>query len=638
MRIHGALMTQNELSDLAPNVEALLPHVHTLTVIDGGSSDLTIPYMRNLARRNPKVNFIISPWEDDFPKQRNKYVAKIKEFAEPGDWLATCYDCITEVLTDNGWKLFSETDILKDQFMTHNMLTGKLEWQIANRKIDQEYHGDLLLYDEKGCNFAVTPDHKMIVRKDYVGWSKKTLPSYLSKYKPIRAENLSTKKKYKILRSGVWSGLTPSFQIVTGLSNEHLLTFIGWYLSEGWSYKNGFRKKIQISQVKIGTRNEIINLIREMGCTPIFEPSPHEDTITFYHSTLWDYLQQFGKNAYTKKIPKEIKDLDSDLLRLMFYSYAKGDGSPNGNGYDLCTASPELSDDMQEICMKIGMRCTIRKQPPVAGGFNKKGKQIIGTVPMYYMTVNLEDEYTVEGKKVQRIEYSGKVYCVTVPNGTLVVRRRGRSMICGNCDPDEFYAQNTLDSLPELIAEAERMGKTMIGLQCISQTYMGNEVVYNNLDAYHKTLIMKWFPDFRYGGFKVHESKDGIPHDIWDVHHNYYHRKQADVIWIRGFRNLVTGGGGPNLGHSNPRWGDLRQRMDLAGYQNWHELYKGMLKGNLDPQIKEWMLMYYNLEGFDGSSEHREASLSYFVTLHPEECATLSQEHQDYFRSKGARW
>lgn len=295
MKIHAACMTMNELSDLIPNIEAILPHVHTLTIVDGGSMDLTIPYMRNLARRNPKVNFIISPWENDFPKQRNKYVAKIKEFAEPGDWL---------------------------------------------------------------CTF----------------------------------------------------------------------------------------------------------------------------------------------------------------------------------------------------------------------------------------------------------------------------------------DPDEYYAENTLKALPELIAEAETTGKTMIGLQCISQTFMGGEMVYNNLDAYHKTLIMKWFPEFKYGGFLVHESKEGIPHEIWDVHHNYYHRKQADVIWIRGFRNLVTGGGGPNLGHSNPRWGDLRQRMAAAGYNSWHELYAGMLRGNLDQGIKDWMLQYYNLEGFDGASEHREASLSYFVILHPEECATLSPEHQEYFRSKGARW
>jgi hypothetical protein len=321
----------------------------------------------------------------------------------------------------------------------------------------------------------------------------------------------------------------------------------------------------------------------------------------------------------------------------MFYSYAKGDGSPNGNGYDLCTASPELSDDMQEICMKIGMRCTIRKQPPVAGGFNKKGKQIIGTVPMYYMTVNLEDEYTVEGKKVQRIEYSGKVYCVTVPNGTLVVRRRGRSMICGNCDPDEFYAQNTLDSLPELIAEAERMGKTMIGLQCISQTYMGNEMVYNNLDKYHKTLIMKWFPDFHYGGFKVHESKEGIPHDIWDVHHNYYHRKQADVIWIRGMRNSLMGGVGDNLGTGNPLWLKARNlvriAMGLASDQDvkWHDFYKYLLKGNIDKTLRDFIIEMrkegtpepgpekWRSENWPGSSEWREWYKAYFRYLHPEE-------------------
>ena len=33
----------------------------------------------------------------------------------------------------------------------------------------------------------------------------------------------------------------------------------------------------------------------------------------------------------------------------------------------------------------------------------------------------------------QRVHYEGRVYCATVPNGTLIVRRGGKTFIAGNC-------------------------------------------------------------------------------------------------------------------------------------------------------------------------------------------------------------
>ena len=35
--------------------------------------------------------------------------------------------------------------------------------------------------------------------------------------------------------------------------------------------------------------------------------------------------------------------------------------------------------------------------------------------------------------QMDRVSYAGKVYCVEVPNHTLLVRRKGRVVWCGNC-------------------------------------------------------------------------------------------------------------------------------------------------------------------------------------------------------------
>lgn len=87
MKIHACLMTQNELSDLAPNVQVLRGYADTITIVDGGSTDLTIPYMRNITKQDPRIHFFIHPWKDNFPEQRNNYLSHIREIAVPGDWV-----------------------------------------------------------------------------------------------------------------------------------------------------------------------------------------------------------------------------------------------------------------------------------------------------------------------------------------------------------------------------------------------------------------------------------------------------------------------------------------------------------------------------------------------------------------------
>lgn len=87
MKIHAAMMTQNELVDLTKNVALLLPHVDSITIVDGGSIDGTIITMRNWSRVEPKIRFFIHPWKDNFPAQRNNYMRHVGEIAKDGDWV-----------------------------------------------------------------------------------------------------------------------------------------------------------------------------------------------------------------------------------------------------------------------------------------------------------------------------------------------------------------------------------------------------------------------------------------------------------------------------------------------------------------------------------------------------------------------
>lgn len=188
-------------------------------------------------------------------------------------------------------------------------------------------------------------------------------------------------------------------------------------------------------------------------------------------------------------------------------------------------------------------------------------------------------------------------------------------------DPDELFEEATFAGLREL---GEKMNKVntvnAAGFQCRSVSLKGPERVWENLDDYHKHLFYKYDPTMHYTG-NPHETLV-LPGGLRIVNTDliYEHIKQENVIWHRGMRNFFIGGGGPNLGSRNKIWVEFLQLLKDCGLShNWHSFDKYLLQGNIDQRIKDWMIKYHNIDGFDGSSEVREVYKTYFRFYHPEE-------------------
>jgi glycosyltransferase involved in cell wall biosynthesis len=81
-RIVYCQMTQNRLPETRHCIQAVLPYVDQVIIVDGGSIDDSIFYLRNLAQEEPKLRFFIHPWTDNFSAQRNNYLKHV----EPGTW------------------------------------------------------------------------------------------------------------------------------------------------------------------------------------------------------------------------------------------------------------------------------------------------------------------------------------------------------------------------------------------------------------------------------------------------------------------------------------------------------------------------------------------------------------------------
>ena len=191
-------------------------------------------------------------------------------------------------------------------------------------------------------------------------------------------------------------------------------------------------------------------------------------------------------------------------------------------------------------------------------------------------------------------------------------------------DPDEWFEEETLKNLRSVVDFCEKQGANMAQFQCRSVTLKSDERVWENLDNYWKGLLFKYEPGIHYVG-NPHETLVP-PSGLRPVRTPflYEHVKQENIIWHRGMRNYIAGGGGPNLGNKNPYWVKLREIMSELGLNKWHGFDAYLLKGNIDQRIKEEFIKYIGLKeitpGFtDGLSEMRECYKTYFRIYHNEE-------------------
>jgi len=72
-------MTQNRLAETTACLKKYLPYVDRAIIVDGGSIDDTIITLRNWSEEEPKLEFYLHPWRDDFPWQRNNYLSRVRD-------------------------------------------------------------------------------------------------------------------------------------------------------------------------------------------------------------------------------------------------------------------------------------------------------------------------------------------------------------------------------------------------------------------------------------------------------------------------------------------------------------------------------------------------------------------------------
>lgn len=385
-----------------------------------------------------------------------------------------CYDEKTEVLTKDGWKYFK--DISYDDKIA-SLVSGKyIEYHNPSDIIKYHYTGDMYRLKTRGVDLLVTPNHNLYLSKGSY-YNGRHSPSLKKDYD----FELCNPKKYfgknkRFKKSGIWLGkkqdvfnlpkdfhewkhskkVWPEKKIEMDL----WLKFLGWYIAEGCASVKKGDVRIACNNTDGGLEKNVIGEIISNIGFKLKTSGENKSAFTFniYSKRLAKWLSKnCGQGSLYKKVPSFVKELCPEQIIIFLNSLYQGDGHKSKTAETLYTISKQLSDDVQELLLKAGYTSSVDIRPPAVTDLcsGKHNCYCIRWLKKsnFHNTSNKKKSISTKEKIVP---YKGMVYCVTVPEHVIYVRRGGKPVWCGNSL--RFYADFDYDlEDPELNHLASRI-------------------------------------------------------------------------------------------------------------------------------------------------------------------------------------
>ncbi len=379
-------------------------------------------------------------------------VEKYEQLINENRAIGECVDSETEIFTTNGWKYIK--DIADDEMIfTLNSDTLELQREVVSRKVVLDYKGIMYhIHNKSSIDMMLTPNHNMLVADRNGRLISMLAKEFVDSYK----NNLNDIRHCSIKRGNqTWIGEDISVINIgnTTLDAEYFVAFLGIWLAEGWTVKEG--EKVQLCQVKEQTTNEIKDLLVNLGLKFNENKNKYGKTVfTLSNKDLFHYLAVLGK-SYEKHIPEEIKNLSPRLLNILFNWMLKGDGRNRKRSIkegqveaelhrELYTTSNRLANDTAEIIFKLGSSATINKRVQKDRMIEGREIKAENSRLLYIVSEGVAANAYLDKRftKIDEVEHDGKVYCVTVGNGTWLMRRNGKIAWTKNCDHPESSVIN----------------------------------------------------------------------------------------------------------------------------------------------------------------------------------------------------
>lgn len=309
-----------------------------------------------------------------------------------------CFSEDVEILTSNkGWvKVLDVTEA--DTVGTYNKETGKFEWNPVRAKFIYDDYKELYHIKSSTIDLMVTDKHGLI------GYNR-----YNRKLEEFTADELANSgKTYDIPLACIKKDISG-----ISLSDDEIRLLIN-ICADASIEDNSFRWHLKKKR-KINHLVELLNRLHVRYSFNIQSTGNVKIRISAQDSQ--KYLTYFSDGE--KQLPSIIANCDTVQAGIVLDEYSITDGHKNEsakNSYQVYTNKEKEVNILQEMCVKNGMRSSVIQRED-------------GT---YTITINRKHLTTITKNNVEKVPYSGRVSCISVDNGTLVVRSKGKTIITQN--------------------------------------------------------------------------------------------------------------------------------------------------------------------------------------------------------------
>jgi hypothetical protein len=343
----------------------------------------------------------------------------------------------SQILTGTGWKSFE--NISDDELVyTLNNETNKIELQLIDKKIYEDYSGEMYKLINNNVEVTVTPNHRILYEnqkgeKEYIFakdlYNNKNNVLYSSKNKLLKLGNWDSTNfsnyftlygvDEKYLGYNIRYDLKEKYLSNINIKSEDWFAFIGIYLADGHSVGvvskkekiNGYN--VVITQKKEKSKKKIINLLNKLPFE--FYEVKLENGKSQFHihdARLYQYLFKLGSSS-EKYIPIELKSSSPKLMKIMVDWFQLGDGRKIKTRYgtirnSIFSTSKKLIEDFREVILKIGLS---------------------GNITSYQKNIYIDNRsFNIKKTTVE----NEKIACVSVPNSNFYVMVNGKAHWTGN--------------------------------------------------------------------------------------------------------------------------------------------------------------------------------------------------------------
>ena len=428
-----------------------------------------------------------------------------------------CHDDQTDVLTDQGWKRFADLDGT-ELLGTVSMDTGIPEYQRPSRLTKYHHRGEMVRVGDA----VVTPDHDMVVRSDIAGlgrgmgsWSAayrwacsddtcrcgeivvgprggkiivqhcgqcgvlfgssvvaslKRCPEHRSRDSRLlrgglrhkkRAIDLGTKDKVTL---GPWG--EPEIADPSPQEELDRAALVGFWLAEGGKHHKNRSRCVILSQSQM-QHPEVCrwleSLLDRLGVDwAVRVDDAGQATYRFYDDAWAAYLiDNCVVSKDDHRIPAEFFTASADVRAALCDGHLRGDGTVvQGQPHHFFT-SPRLADDIQALYISLGKTARLKRVRQAGDTISTHGRTYQCVRDGWRLYVS-DRRITRTYSEFPRIGYDGMVYCATVPNGTLITRRNGHTLVSGNC---QVGATSQTQAKAQLFADVRSMVERCVYLQ-----------------------------------------------------------------------------------------------------------------------------------------------------------------------------